>query len=141
MTEDERAAKLLRLNGAMDFITKHFAVISVAMAAIGATLAIIFIAAYLRVFDWRIIWTIEYTDVLKIGLIVVAVLSSFAWYVWSSARDAIDLATKSGRSWAWVWLFGLALWCLSLGSFLWTDYHSPEPLYALHIFLHVAILA
>jgi hypothetical protein len=59
MIDDARVAKLQRLSGGMDFITKHFAVLSVATAVFGATAAIIFIAAYLRVFDWRIIWIIE----------------------------------------------------------------------------------
>jgi hypothetical protein len=45
MTEEEKAIRLQRLNGAMDYITKHFAVISVVTAVIGATLAIIFIEA------------------------------------------------------------------------------------------------
>ena len=48
MTDEEKAAKLQRLNGAMDFITKHFAVLSIAAAIFGTTAAIIFIAAYLR---------------------------------------------------------------------------------------------
>jgi hypothetical protein len=141
MTEDEKATKLQSLNRAMDFITKHFAVLSVAVAIIGATLAIIFIAAYLRIFDWRIIWIIEYSDVLKIGLLVVAVLSGFSFYIWSSAKDAISLTTQHEGSWIWVHLFGFILWCLSLGSFLWTDYHSPEPHYGLHLWLHMSILA
>jgi hypothetical protein len=141
MIDDAKAAKLQRLNGAMDFITKHFAVLSVALAVFGMTTAIIFIAAYLRVFDWRIIWIIEYADVLKIGLITVALFSGFSYYIWSGARDAIDLATQRGRSWVWIHLFGVALWCLSLGSVLYTDYHSPEPHYAMHIWAHLAIFA
>jgi hypothetical protein len=141
MTEYEKATRLQRLNGAMDYITKHFAVVSVIVAVLGATLAIIFIEAYLRVFDWRIIWIIEYTDILKIGLIVVAVLSSFSFYVWSSAKDAINIATQPERSWAFVHLFALTLWCASLGFYLWRDYHSPEPYWGLHINLHLAIIA
>ena len=141
MADDAKAAKLARLNGAMGFVTKHFAVLSVAAVVFGTTTAIIFIAAYLRVFDWRIIWIIEYADVLKIGLVIVAIFSGFSFYVWSSARDAINLATKHDRSWLWSYAFGFALWCLSLGTFLYADYHSPEPRYELHVWLHLAVLA
>jgi hypothetical protein len=141
MTPEEKAARLQRLNGVMDYITKHFAVVSVLVAVIGASLAIIFIAAYLRVFDWRIIWIIEYADILKIGLIVVAVFSGFSYYIWSAAKDAINLANEKGKSWAAVWSFGILLWCLSLGYFLWQDYHSPEPYWGLHIQMHMAIIA
>jgi hypothetical protein len=75
MTDAASEAKRQSLRDAFDFATKHFAVLSVAITVFGATMAIIFIAAYLRVFDWRIIWVIEYADVLKVGLIVVAVSS------------------------------------------------------------------
>ena len=134
-------ARLVRVQTAFDFATRHFAVLSIGVGVFGATMAVIFIAAYLRVFDWRIIWIIEYADVLKIGLIVVAVFSSFAYWIWSSTRDAINIATQREPSWIWVHLFGLLMWCLSLGSFLYSDYHSPDPHYALHIWLHLAILA
>jgi hypothetical protein len=133
--------RLQRLNVALDFVTKHFAVLSVAMAIFGATAAIIFIAAYLRVFDWRAIWIIEYSDVLKIGLLIIALFSGFSYYIWSSASSAIELVTERERSWILVHLFGFTLWCLSLGSFLYLDYHSPQPTYALHIWLHIALLA
>jgi hypothetical protein len=141
MDSEAKAAKLQRLNDAMEFITKHFAVVSVVVAVFGMATAIIFIAAYMRVFDWRIIWIIEYGDVVKIGLIAIALFSGFAYYIWSGARDAIDLATQTERSWIWVYLFGIFLWCLSLGSMLYMDHHSTEPHYAMHIWLHLAILA
>ena len=38
-------------------------------------------------------------------------------------------------------LFPVFMWCLSLGFFLYDDFHSSEPLYALHISLHAAVLA
>jgi hypothetical protein len=141
MTDAASEAKRQSLRDAFDFATKHFAVLSVAITVFGATMAIIFIAAYLRVFDWRIIWIIEYADVLKVGLIVVAVFSGFSYYIWSSTRHAIDLATQRGRSWLWPWLFGLLAWCISLGAFLYAGYHSTEPHYELYLFLHLAILA
>lgn len=141
MDQADKSARIQRLRDAMNFVTKNFAVISVVTAAVGATLAIIFIAAYLRVFDWRIIWIIEYTDVLKIGLIIVATLSSFSFYVYSSASDAINLVTERGKGRGLTWAIGLTIWCLSLGSFLWTDYYSADPHYALHLILHIAIFA
>jgi hypothetical protein len=142
MSDEIRAANLQRLGKAFDFATKHFAILSLGIGVLGAAMAVIFIAAYLRVFDWRLIWIIEYSDVLKIGLIIIALLSGFSYWIWSSTRDAIDLHKHRGDlSWAWVHLTGLLLWCISLGTFLYSDYHSPEPHYGLHLTLHVAILA
>jgi hypothetical protein len=136
-----KTAKLQQLSSAMDFITKHFAVLSVAMAVFGAASAIIFIDAYLRVFDSQIIWIIEYPDVLKIGLMVIALFSAFSFWVWSAARDAIDLSKKHERSWLWIHLSGVLLWCLSLAHALYLDYHSTEPHYAMHVWLHFAFFA
>jgi hypothetical protein len=96
MSDEIRDAKLQRLEKVFDFATKHFAVLSVGIGVFGAAMAIIFIAAYLRVFDWRLIWIIEYSDVLKIGLIVVALLSGFSYWIWSGTRDAIDLHKHRG---------------------------------------------
>ena len=142
MTDAASEAKRQSVRDAFDFATKHFAVLSVAITVFGATMAIIFIAAYLRVFDWKIIWVIEYADVLKIGLIVVALFSGFAYFIWSSASDAILLSnTQRDRS-SLVWLFGLLLiGCISLGIYLYEDYHSTEPHYELHVWMHFAILA
>jgi hypothetical protein len=142
MTDEIRDAKLRRLATAFEFATKHFAILSVGIGVLGAAMAVIFIAAYLRVFDWRLIWIIEYSDVLKIGLIVVALLSGFSYWIWSGTRNAIDLHKHRGDpSWAWVHLTGALLWCISLGMFLYWDYRSPEPHYGLHLSLHFAILA
>ena len=141
MTDAASEAKRQSLRDAFDFATKHFAVLSVAITVSGATMAIIFIAAYLRVFDWRIIWIIEYADVLKVGLIVVAFSSGFSTYIWSSVGHAIDLATQRERSWGWIWLFGLLAWLISLGGFLYADYRSAEPHYELHLWMHFALLA
>jgi hypothetical protein len=141
MTDAASEAKRQNLRDAFDFATKHFAVLSVAITVFGATMAIIFIAAYLRVFDWRIIWVIEYADVLKVGLIVVAVFSGFSYFIWSSVGHAIDLATQRERSWGWIWLFGLLAWLISLGGFLYPDYRSAEPHYELHLWMHIALLA
>ena len=46
-----------------------------------------------------------------------------------------------GRARIWSASFGLAIWCISLGTFLYDDYRSPEPHYALHVWLHMAVLA
>jgi hypothetical protein len=139
MTAETKITRLQRLQAGFDFVTRHFAVLSLAAAVMGAVTALIFIAAYLRVFDWRTIWIIEYSDVLKVGLIAVSLLSGFSYFIFSAATQAIDLAKQWPRT-ASVSLL-LIIWCISLGFYLYGDLRSAEPLYALHIWLHVAILA
>lgn len=48
---------------------ENFVVLSAAAAVIGITLATTFFGAYLSVFDWRLLWYVQYTDVLTFGII------------------------------------------------------------------------
>ncbi len=60
----------------LDFITKYFAVLSAAMTGLAASISMAFLFGYLSVFDWSLIWLIEYPDILKFWLIGVAILST-----------------------------------------------------------------
>ena len=95
--DDLADQRRVRVASAFEYLTKHFAVLSVMATVVGATLAVIFIAAYLRVFDWRLIWIIEYPDILKVALVTIAVFSGFSFYIWSAAADAINLTTRHSR--------------------------------------------
>ena len=139
--DDLADQRRVRVASAFEYLTKHFAVLSVMATVVGATLAVIFIAAYLRVFDWRLIWIIEYPDILKVALVTIAVFSGFSFYIWSAAADAINLTTRHSRGRLISYAFGLALWCGSLIMYLYLDYHSTDPHYGLHLMLHLAILA
>jgi hypothetical protein len=56
-------------------IKENFVVLSAAAAVIGITLATTFFGAYLSVFDWRLLWYVQYTDVLTFGVIAIGVIS------------------------------------------------------------------
>ena len=63
--------------GPLTFIAGNIASLSAIglfAAVVGSTL---FLYAYLSVFDWRLIWIIDYSDIFKVGLVTLAVLSSF----------------------------------------------------------------
>jgi hypothetical protein len=68
LLETSKGAKLL------EFFTRHFAAISAIVVLLGVFNATVFLFAFLRVFDWRLIWMVEYADILKIGLVAVGVL-------------------------------------------------------------------
>jgi hypothetical protein len=64
---------------ALEFVTKHFVVVS-AIAVLAATaLGMDFLYAYLVRFDWSLIWLVEYSDIFKVGLIVVGFLAGSAF--------------------------------------------------------------
>jgi hypothetical protein len=56
----------------LDFITKYFVVLSAVAIAAGSSIVIIFIYGYFAIFDWNLIWIIEYPDIAKFTLIVIA---------------------------------------------------------------------
>ncbi|MDO8980305.1 MAG: hypothetical protein Q7V17_13835 [Afipia sp.] len=61
-----------------DFLTRNFVVISAIIVAIASTLTMLFLVAYLSLFDWSLIWLIEYSDLTKFFLLAAALLSVLA---------------------------------------------------------------
>jgi hypothetical protein len=64
---------------ALEFLTKHFAVVSAIAVLAAFILGIDFLYAYLGRFDWSLIWLVEYSDIFKVGLIVVGFLAGSAF--------------------------------------------------------------
>jgi hypothetical protein len=60
----------------LDFITKHFAALSAFAIGVASTTTMLFLSPYLSVFDWSLIWLVEYGDVGKFILIGVGLLGS-----------------------------------------------------------------
>lgn len=50
---------------ALDFLTKHFFVLSTAITSLLTAGTFIFVVSYISVFDFCIIYIIEYTDILN----------------------------------------------------------------------------
>jgi len=61
----------------IDFLTKNFAVVSAAVLGVGCAAAMTFTFSYLAVFDWTLIWLVEYPDIAKFILIAIGFISSF----------------------------------------------------------------
>src|SRR5262249_55864780 len=65
----------------LSFITAHFAIFSLLGLLLFVLCSTLFLYGYLSVFDWQLIWIIEYTDILKFGLVVLAVASGIFFFV------------------------------------------------------------
>jgi hypothetical protein len=63
---------------ALRFLSEHFAASSAIVVIVAICFAIVFLGTFLSVFDARLIWLIEYSDVAKIGLIALAFTLAFA---------------------------------------------------------------
>jgi hypothetical protein len=115
------------------------AVISGAVVLFSLLSASIFLFAYVRVFDWRLIWLVDYADVLRIGLVAIAFFSGIAWYVWAVFDDAYNWASPRNGA-AWRRYLVRALWLGSMAYWLYVEYTSGEARYTLVAFVFLSIL-
>src|SRR6267378_6986733 len=60
----------------LNLITKNFLVFSSLVLGVASTISMLFLTAYLGVFDWNLIWLIEYSDLTKLFLIGVGLIAS-----------------------------------------------------------------
>jgi hypothetical protein len=67
-------ASVLTLNDALKAVRENFVLLSAGTALLGVTLSATFLAAYLSVFDWHLIWFVQYTDIITFGLLAVGVV-------------------------------------------------------------------
>jgi hypothetical protein len=81
----------------LGFISQHFAVFSLLGAAFVVLCSTLFLYGYLSVFDRQLIWIIEYPDILKFGLIALAVISTFIWTIHWFIENAISAARSEKR--------------------------------------------
>jgi hypothetical protein len=111
----------------LDFLTKNFAVISAAITGLAACMAMAFLFAYLSVFDWNLIWIVEYTDIIKFCLIGAAILSSSAWFVFGVFDDVYKWIVVDVKNQRYLVLFAIVISTLGLAFNLYIDCYSENP--------------
>jgi hypothetical protein len=100
----------------------------------------VFLYGYLSVFDWHLIWIIEYSDVLKFGLVVFAVVTGFFYFISGYVEDAYHLiSAEPEKRGVWIKTIILGLFVSFMPRIL-TDETSPEHYYMLHISLHFSAI-
>ncbi len=127
-----------------EFASSHFLLISTLTIVVGVLCATVFLFAYLSVFDWRLIWVIEYTDILKVGLVAIAVLSGFSYWIGSIVEAALGTAEgeeteEHAKRRIKGMLIGLGFILVSLVVFLMLSYWRGESGYWLIILVHFTL--
>src|SRR5262249_48029730 len=90
-------------------IAVNFASFSAIALVISALCSTAFIYGYLWMFDWQLIWLIEYTDILKIGLVMFAIMSGLLVFVGMYVRNIVSSTlafyepSKSSKLWDRIW--------------------------------------
>ncbi len=120
-----------------EFLTKNFALVS----AIGGLTVLlgstIFLFGYLLVFDWRLIWVIEYSDVLKFALVIFGFLTGMGLGLQAYVQNAYTVVFGKEEIPRKLIILGFTL---SFVGHMLHDETSSESYYALHIFAHISVL-
>ena len=95
------------------FIKENFSAISSVAIVGGIGLATIFLYAYLSVFDWHLIWFVQYADIITFGLIVVGTIGGSLIIFQSLAQTLLDIGSLSRKS-KWFCLIGLGFISLAI---------------------------
>lgn len=103
----------------LQFLRDNFAVVSGLAVVSGIALAVIFLFSYLTVFDWHLIWFVQYSGVITFGLVAIGLIGGSFMFLNSliqSWLNASSLDPKSRRRWliglacATLILLGLEIW-------------------------------
>jgi hypothetical protein len=119
------------------FVSEHFALLSSITLAISLLGTTLFLYGYLRVFDWRLIWIIEYPDVIKFGLVAFAIISVFAWQFETYVRDLPGWMTA--KEWTTTQKVTLGITLATVIYFILHDEMSDRPYWAFHISIGLSI--
>jgi hypothetical protein len=127
---------------AVEFTTKNFALVSGTIALVAYLVGTVFLYSYLSFFDWRLIWLVEYADVIKFGLVAFACLSSFGTLFWIFGVDAARFRKEKGRTVGiLIVMVGLIL-LATLVPRIWYEQRTfPEPQYAFWMLTFASIFA
>jgi hypothetical protein len=103
------------------FVREHPALASTALAVTGLTAAAFFLIGYATSFDGQLIWLVEYPDILKFGLIGMAVAGGWLITAWNYGSQIVADRNR-GRAFKWMGLIVPALFGLTLLWELWWAY-------------------
>jgi hypothetical protein len=75
----------------------NFVIVSATTVAFGVALATIFLASYLSIFDWHLLWFVQYTDIITFGLVALGILGGSLTLLQALAQTVLSAAENSGK--------------------------------------------
>jgi hypothetical protein len=126
------------LTDVLKAIRENFILVSAAAVLLGVTLSTTFLAAYLSVFDWHLLWFVQYTDIITFGLLAVGIITVSMIFIQATAQTALDLFAMKGRT---RWVHAIPLLCIVsviIGFEIWAANKSGEGYF--HILMGVSSL-
>jgi hypothetical protein len=123
----------------LDFLTKYFAVLSAAAIAAGSSIVIIFIYGYLGVFDWNLIWIIEYQDITKFTLITIALGITAYQFLGGLGTIIYNLGKMDANTNKRFAIGGIGVLIAFAALSLWFGYHNDRPSLEYYVYLWLSI--
>lgn len=118
----------------LDFLTRHFLVLSSVVIGVASAISMLFLAAYLAVFDWSLIWLIEYSDLAKLFLIGTALLSSVISTMLNYLYNLLMWLQHQVKNHKWIVIVGLALTALVGAGSIYYDIKTANGHASYHAF-------
>jgi hypothetical protein len=107
-------------------IGENFVALSGAAVALGILLATTFLTSYLTVFDWHLLWFVQYTDIITFGLVALGVISGSLVVLQACSQVIIGWFGLNQRS-KRTWLFAVFLPIAALIAFeIWGSVHQGQ---------------
>jgi len=117
----------------LSFISGHFAVFSLLGLMAVVLCSTLFLYGYLSVFDWQLIWIIEYPDILKFGLVALAVIFSVILGLQAILVHLSIASTYKGKARAMYVVFIIALAIALLAILMVIEWRTEaEPRYQMY---------
>ena len=123
----------------LDFLTKYFAVLSAVAVAAGSSFVVIFVFGYLAVFDWNLIWIIEYQDIAKFTLVGVAIGITVLPQLLNFASITHNMALAGPKFKRILTIIFLAIIILIAIEDVWTAYHHEDSAIEYHVYLQLTL--
>jgi hypothetical protein len=109
---------------ALQFIRENFVLISAGAVLVGVVLSTTFLAAYLSIFDWHLLWFVQYTDIITFGLLALGIVSGSIALLQSAVQTVLAGKTFEQRRSGLVIL--VALWIVGTALSIWGAVHSGQ---------------
>jgi hypothetical protein len=111
----------------LQLLRENFVVVSALSVVMGVGIAIMFLSAYLSVFDWHLLWFIQYTDIITFGLIALGIIASSFFVLDACVRAVIGILEIEGGSKRWAIGSSAVLFLLLLGGQLYFPIKNGQP--------------
>jgi hypothetical protein len=128
MSEPPAIGSEAKASPLLTFVAGNLASISAIGVFTAVVYSTLFLYSYLSIFDWRLIWIIDYSDIFKVGLVALGVLSSVIIIVLQVLHMFLGVTRLAqwGKHKPQIWFLS-SLGLGALAAFVFVEWRHPAP--------------